>query len=382
MRPIFLFFFILFFLIEAYSLPNTINIASGTPLPLTPEFLRTYGFTVEKNTGGWGDVMANVKMALDLKKRYPQIAVRLIVTLNEDEHLHNSETGKVGQFIPEVLRSNSGEKYLDIHSKVIQHYEGIEVYFVDLASSLIHSTNSSLSEEQIQTIKQATNHIPAAELGLVFSDAPTHGVNSDILKAEKMEIHFAEYNSENSSLPNLGVVKFAFLNLPVSYFRMRSGLSGMGFYGLNSVNPAKSTLENQAVISKWLGTIQSKYPELKNHVSYSSFQNLAFAYAGSGYGNNSIVTDYVRAVSEITQGKTLIVFNGTGEPFIRKTETGELVYIPLGQHPMELAHALIAESKLSPLVTGDSSLSSALATTTKKKSFLYEDIPWKKRIDH
>jgi hypothetical protein len=106
------------------ELPKSINIVSGIPLTITSQYLHSFKITENENTGGWGDVMSNVIMALEFKKMYPQIQVRLIVTLNDDDKRKN--VNKVRNFIPEVLKNENGDVYLNPDSKEAQYYKGVD----------------------------------------------------------------------------------------------------------------------------------------------------------------------------------------------------------------------------------------------------------------
>ncbi|OYZ24668.1 MAG: hypothetical protein B7Y39_00380 [Bdellovibrio sp. 28-41-41] len=65
--------------ISSYSLgpaAQSVNVVSGVPLTLPEYALESMGLKPHENTGGWGDVMANVGMALEIKKQFPEVQLR------------------------------------------------------------------------------------------------------------------------------------------------------------------------------------------------------------------------------------------------------------------------------------------------------------------
>lgn len=352
---------ILLILIQYFSialgqeLPRSVNIVTGVPLTIPEAYLQSMGLLPHQNTGGWGDVMANVSMALDIKKQFPKILVRLIVTLNDTDP--RPAVNRVRNFIPNILKNEKGEKYLNPDSLLVQHYQGLEIYFVEVPSNLSYLNEKQMSQKNKNTLKALTEHIPTAELGLQFS-ANNNPYSNLVLKAEKLQLSFEEYSSLRDSLA------YSFFQGERAHLKLHAGPLGFGVYGFGSEHDARGSEDNKKLIKSWL---------TEKGVSLADY-DLAFAYAG----DRELIEDYVKAIEQITseseKGKPMIiVYKGDGEI----SKSSGAIKIPLGVHPKELAHALIAESTISPLVTGDGSLSSALETTTAKKSFVYEGVLWK-----
>jgi hypothetical protein len=353
---VFLFFISFAWLIQGHSqLPKSINIVSGIPLTIPEKDLAQMGLTAKDNTGGWGDVMSNVSMALELKRQFPEINVRLIVTLNDSDTRAN--VNKVGTFIPNIMKNEKNEVYLKPDFAGQQLYRGVEIYFIQLPPRSSAKAEENLTDAQRATIAEATKMIPPADLGLQFSanDSP---ISNAILKAEQMHLYFQEYSEQKNSL------QYTFLQGPIPQIKLNSGPLGFGVYDFNSVDPQKKSKDNRTRLQKFFA---------EKNVAVPAAFDMAFAYAG----DTDMIDDYVKAVESIASGsgkpKTIIVYKGSGEVSI----SNNIIKIPLGNHPKELAYALISESTYSPLVTGDGSLSSALETTKPKKSFLYERINWK-----
>ena len=233
-------------------------------------------------------------------------------------------------------------------------------------------------EERSEIIKE-TRHIPTAELGINFSGAHDVPITKNVLKS-KFEIYLTEYNYQNEKDPLDKAFKFNFLLPEKDVFWANSGISGLGYYGLNSQDDSRGSLTNKNEIDAFFAKLRLLYPDLANELVFTKDSKIAFAYAGGGTGDSSIVEDYIEAASEILKKSkhSIIVFNGLGAPVVKQANGKTQIFIPLGPHSLELAHAFIAESSLSPLVTGDGTLSSALATTSVSKTALYEMNPWKK----
>lgn len=346
------------------NLPQSINIVSGVPLTLPESALESMGIKPQENTGGWGDVMSNVAMALELKKQFPEINIRLIVTLNDTDS--RPYVNKVRNFIPNILRDGNDQTYLNPDQKEVQYYKGVEIYFASVSESLGLADPSALSAEQKSKLNASVAHIPHADMGLQYS-ANNSSFNQLVVKEQKLHIYFEEY-SQNS-----GSHAYTFLRDGRRQIKLNAGPLGFGVYGFGSSDDSHGSKQNRKYIANWLKHLSTTHPSLaKFDLSWGSF-DIAFAYAG----DNEMVEDYVKAVSQLAKKNKhqpiVIAYKGSGEIKI----VGQQIFIPLGAHPKELAHALISESSYSPLVTGDGSLSSALETTTEKKSFIYENVAWK-----
>lgn len=354
-------FFILFFFTWCVSgaapqtLPKSINVVTGVPLTLPESALESMGLEPHQNTGGWGDVMSNVTMALELKKMFPEIDVRLIVTLNDDDS--RSHVNRVRKFIPSVLKNASGAAYLNPDSQEPQNYQGVKIYFASVPAPLGYSQTEHLTAEQIALVKELTAHIPKADMGIQYS-ANNSPYSNLVVKAQTLKVYFEEYSE------HLDSHQYSFFQKGSESIKLRAGPLGFGIYGFDSKEDARGSSVNQEYINSWLKKITTE--NLKNNF------DLAFAYAG----DDGLIEDYVKAVTALAKEKgrqTVVVYKGSGK--IRSLDN--VVLIPIGSHPRELAHALISESTYSPLVTGDGSLSSALETVAKGKAFLYEEVSWK-----
>ncbi|GEM_PF-3525944 len=345
-------------------LPKSVNIVSGVPLTLPESALESMGIKPHENTGGWGDIMSNVAMALELKKQFPEIDIRLIVTLNDSDsrpYVH-----KVRNFIPNILRNDNDQMYLNPDQKEVQYYKGVEIYFASVPESLGISDPSTLSQAQKTTLNASVAHVPYADMSLQYS-ANNSAFNQLVVKERKLHLYFEEYSQNSSSHA------YTFLRDGRRQIKLNAGPLGFGVYGFGSSDDSHGSAQNHRYIEAWLKHLSASNPSLsKFDLSIGKF-DIAFAYAG----DSEMVEDYVKAVSQLAKKNAhqpvVIAYKGSGEIKI----VGQQIFIPLGAHPKELAHALISESSYSPLVTGDGSLSSALETTTTRKSFIYENVPWK-----
>lgn len=356
------------------ELPKSINIVSGIPLTITPQYLHSTKIKENENTGGWGDVMSNVIMALEFKKMYPQIQVRLIVTLNDDDKRKN--VNKVRSFIPEVLKNDNGDVYLNPDVKEAQYYKGVEIYFVAVAQKWAFADPSNLSLRQKQEVINLASHIPYADLGLQYS-ANNSPFSNLVVKSREMQISFGEFMQASESYSH------TIFNTKPMIVKLNAGPLGLGVYGFDSLNDGLHSEKNKKYVEEFLSPIiqknsnqldlnQRASPDKTFHLNSSEI-NLAFAYAG----DPELIEDYIQAVEKISKDtpdrKTVIVFKGSGSVQIKEN----CILVPIGKHSWELAHALISESTFSPLITGDGSFSSAMETTSSTKSYLYEGVPWK-----
>lgn len=348
----------------APRLPKSVNIVTGIPLTLPEYALEQMGLKPEQNTGGWGDVMSNVAMALDIKKQFPNIDVRLIVTLNDAES--RPYVNRVRNFIPKVLVDENERPFLDPDAKGPQMYKGIEVYFASVPEGIGHSSVDNLKPKEIKKVMASVRHIPSAEMGLQYS-ANDSAFSKLVVKAENMHVYFQEYSEEKGSHA------YSYFHENAEMIKIFAGPLAFGVYGFGSKGDAIHSAENKSHVQAWLNKVQSNNPQLAGINLDLKAIDLAFAYAGDAL----MIEDYSKAIDQIAKQNrskvTVVAFKGKGE--IRKV--GNRIYVPLNDHPKELAHALVSESTYSPLVTGDGSLSSALETTSKTKSFLYENVEWK-----
>lgn len=345
---------------QSYS----VNIVTGVPLTIPENRLKELGISKSENTGGWGDVMANVTMAFELKKSYPNLNVRLIVTLNDYDK--SEYTNKVSKSILKLLNTSQENNDLNLNTKNKQTYNNVEIYFVDLP---FFPDNSTIKKNKAK-LNQATQHIPSADFGVQFSSNNSLMPNL-ILKASKMLYYFQEYDPQKDSFEY-------FLSKekpPIS--KLFAGPLGLGIYGFDSIYDKHNSQFNKKLINHYLKeTAQFNF---KNDLS---IYEIAYAYAG----DKEMIDDYIEAIKRISQlsenkDKKYLIFykksGGSTNDGIQFSTQKNITLFPLGSHPKELSHALISESTISPLITGDGSLSSALETTSKNKSLLYEGNPWK-----
>lgn len=359
-----IFLFIVYYATAQNQLPESINIVSGVPLTLPSNMLKFMGLTPEQNKGGWGDVMSNVAMALDIKTQFPEIKVRLIVTLNDDDK--REYVNRVREFIPKVLLDENNQPYLNPDLKTPQDYKGIEVYFVSVPQVLSFSSPDNLSSDQIQSLKSIVKHVPFADMGLQYS-ANDKAFSNLVVKSKNMHIYFCEYSASIKSHA------FVFFQNESISMKINAGPLSFGVYGFGSQDNTIHSQENKQIVNAWLDKIKNENNALKKmNLSLGNIE-LSFAYAG----DVQMIEDYNKAIEQIAkQDKTkftVIAYKGQGKVRI----IANRVYIPLNEHPKELANALISESTYSPLVTGDVSLSAAIKTTSENKTFLYENVQWK-----
>ncbi|MBL7542407.1 MAG: hypothetical protein JNL11_01255 [Bdellovibrionaceae bacterium] len=345
------------------GLPSSVNIVSGVPLTLPTRALEAMGIKPHENTGGWGDVMSNVAMALDIKKQFPEIQVRLIVALNDQDS--RPFVNKVRDFIPKIMLDDRGQSYLDPDSKKIQYYKDVEIYFASAEDGVATKSPETLTPAQTKAVIDSVAHIPEADMGIQYS-ANNSPYSHLFVKAKEMHLYFEEYSHQAESLI------YTFFQSGRKMIKLHAGPLGFGVYGFGSKEDSRGSFINKRYIQNWLDQMAATYPSLKKFGLKVGHFGLAYGYAA----DIPMIEDYVQSIKNLSYEKTqptVIVYKGQGAVIVQ----GQQIFIPLGAHPKELAHALIAESTYSPLVTGDGSLSSALETMSKTKSFLYEGVEWK-----
>lgn len=355
---------------------KVINVFTGAPQP-------TDGPT---KYAGFGDIAANLVSATEIKARYPDRTVRLIVTTSFD---------RIDPLIPttdEIVKIMAPS--LDPTRRgVIQIYNGVEVYFtpVNFHGALmigekspkyweflkkqldrLDSNKVKKMDEKVRTLHaQASyywelfklsvklpNTIPSADLNVNFStypqSSPVLRVNGKL--AIGVEEHYGDYTMVQDIIPKGSQGRGAFLG-------MASGPYSTGFMLTFNRPNREDSLE---LIRQWAEKNNQLLPsgEFLPQIAYSA-----------GWQSIQVYLDAL-AQMELPK-KELIVFVKYFPELNFSNLPKSVKVIPVKGLPHEVMSALIQESFYAPLVTGDISYGQALSTVHDGKSLVYESPEWK-----
>ncbi len=301
------------------KVPNSISVIAGIPL--------TGGGDL---SGGFGDVVSNVHMAKALKRKYPAARVQLVVELFDEFRYEVTSVEK-------IIRSVLPTVDTSVHFTA-QIVDGVEIRIIPPLSYL-----------QFEKAKRA-GKIPICDLAVQYS--ANRSPREHMLEATgKTWFSFHEFGD--------------ILNNSSTEKRFGSGLQLAGVY---PATPNRSVSESKAAITDWLARDQRINVNL---------EGATFGYAYTK--DPETARDYQRAARKLAQkypNKQFVIAVKRDAAF----KTGgvkNLRILALDPFPLDIGMDLIAASDLPPLVTGDSSFSTALLTTRPERAFLYEVLPWK-----
>ncbi|NUM57602.1 MAG: hypothetical protein HUU56_03175 [Bdellovibrionaceae bacterium] len=323
---------------------KVINVFSGAPQAIDGP----------SKYAGFGDIAANLVASSEIKSRYPDKKVRLIVTsaFNRIDPLIPTTDEIVKIMAPQLDPSKKG---------VVQMYGDVEVVFIPVDFKKALQINSMVSYywELFKLKLVLPSHIPTSDLNLNFSAYP--GGEQVLRMNTKVAIGVEEHYGD-SNLVNL---LYPFKSTrTASVTELTSGPFSTGFMlTFNRPNSEQSI----NLIREWSESNGKVVPsgDFLPQIAYSA-----------GWRSIQI---YIDALSKLEQPEKPIVLFVKDFPELNfKNLPKSVTVIPVKGLPHEVMSALIQESYFSPLVTGDISYGQALSSVRSEgKSLIYESPEWK-----
>lgn len=317
------------------SPPQIINVISGVPLVGAGD-----------NSGGYGDVVANLYAALEIKKRFPKVEVNFLVTTDQ---YPTDQITPSDQIIQNLLPQ------LDRHRvDTPQKLHGINFIFIG------PKVGDYFTAEQAQKNPHFKKAIPPSDLSIEFS--ANRSPILEVLKSKSsLYFHFAEFS-----------------HAPIRYQhgRLLSGFLSNGIYLTKGFEEADQN--HQRDINRWL----SDQGHEKVDFAKDEFSII--------YNKSAITAEvYLRAVSilaEKTPERVYTLMFRMNEDFKSSRRLQEaferrpknLKIVGYKNLPFQVMEKAIAESTFSPFVTGDISLSQAFSSLRAKKALVHEVSSWKR----
>jgi len=315
--------------LEDIQAPHVINIISGIPMTGSGD-----------QTGGFGDVAANIFAAKEIKKRHPDTVVNFLVTTDYNETRSVMSSAEIVKTMVPGLNPSLRDQ--------VQTVGGINFIFLNEKDRFVTLVDRDGNEELDAPA------IPEADLSVQLS-GNNHPQRSVLEAKSKVSMSFYEHDGST------------YIRHGPSIFY--TGPSSAGFYitkGLLESNPNR-----QNIVNEWLTT---------NGHQAVDFSTNSVAFGYSKYAIS--IQLYLDAMSKLAKrngGRRYnVIIKDFSDSNLDSIEIPpNLQVIKYKSLPSEVMEAMIAESNLSPLVTGDLSLSTALSSVRKNKAFIYETPPWK-----
>ncbi len=320
------------------AVPESVNFITGIPL-----------VGLGDTTGGFGDVAANILNALEFKKRHPGSTVNVVVTsYGERPYPQVMTTNEILKIMAPGLKPALGAK--------AQDYQGLHFIFLKEDAKKIFEG----PQNDLPTLRASLRaQIPAVDLSIQFS-----ANNSPMEEALKANAKFSFSLHELGGSPQLVQDQ-----INHEYVKLNAGASSMGMYLEKATDESAPEAERQE-IAVWMKTNfqQELKPESKVLFAYSKDQ-----------GATQLYIDAVKLVAKKNPNLSYILAAKDFPNLDLSALPPNLQVVKSRAFPNQVIRALIKESALSPLVTGDSSLSLAITHATDAKSFIYEAPPWKQQ---
>ncbi len=320
--------------------PSSVNFVSGVPLNAD-----------EDPSGGFGDVAANLTMAVEFKVRYPSSVVRLIVTSLDVRRDRRVPT--TNEILTTMVPSlDPARRYR------VQRFRGVEIIFTEPRFSVpaqlqgsIGYESSPLPDLKPDDLAEIRLKIPQAELAVQLS---ANANPAQILPAlAPLAISVGEFRSADSLVSGwLGQGPQASSELLLN--------AGVGTLGIYLVQP-KSSRSHRRVLLDSLGI--------------KSDGNVLFAYSKLDKASQLYIDALTIALKDDTRKFQLVVRNRNKLNLSRLPQgvaviDGELL-------PHDVIEALVDSSVLSPLLCGDVSQSLGISYASGTKSLVFEVPEWK-----
>lgn len=340
--------FLLVFLNVVLAFANyplkTVNVFTGVPQPSDQG---------PNQSGGFGDVAANVIAATEIKKRHPELTVRLLVTSAEKRY-----DPKVPTTI-EILKIMLPELNPKLKG-VPQIYEGVEVIYLksDFYDLLEETSDRVFVKTMKRKLDELKSIIPSADLNLNFSHFPES--NAIIRINAPLAMGIEEYYSSKS--PINFVVSEGKNKVSGEFVEIATGATANG-YTFPKMRADRNS--NLNTIRTWAKANKIDLPaaEFNHTVAYSAeWQPLQV---------------YINALEFMKPEGELILFIKYFEELDFSALPKNIKVVPLKGVPHKVMAAFIQEAAISPLITGDISFGLALSSTHAAKTFVYEAPWWK-----
>lgn len=317
------------------QVPNfeKINILSGVPL-----------VSKQDTSGGFGDVASNVAAAIELKTRFPNMKITLLVT-SQNEELLTSSSRSATEIVQILLPETDAKKLAERQTTVA----GFDVIYLPPLPEL------AFQKVEGSVLGSIYHIIPPADLTLQFS--ANHSPVKALLHAKNfIGLSFNELEGETS------VFKNGTLN---------AGPLSNGIYFLKSLKGPEQQQRQRRIINDWLS--QNEIPEL----NFES-EEFTLGYMSSAKLAQAQLQAMVRIALE-NPDKHFTLFQNIE---IKKSFTipANLRLIYVKALPLKVHQALFALASLTPICRGDLSFSTLLSTTNASKAFIYDTEIWKREF--
>lgn len=316
---------------------STINIISGAPLT---------GF--HDPVGGYGDVAANLVMALELKSRNPEATINFLVTSEINRRIPTVPTTN------EIMQNMVPELNSSIKDQ-IQVWRGINFIFLNI-------DYTTLAKLEILTTSDLTylrRVIPKSDMSIQFS-----ANNSAAVAALRVNsnISFSFNELAGGDILFRGAMEKS--SDFSSLYQGKTGAGSMGYY----------LIEDRSSSEEYFKTIQAWS---QSHGISPDNKKILFAYSK----NAQALQLYIEALARVVDPNQhyVLYMQDRSDVFIDKLPANVQV-VKAKSLPHEVMKALIHEAVIAPLVTGDVSLSLALSFVRAGRVFVYETLVGKK--DH
>lgn len=321
---------------------RSINFVTGVPLTASPD-----------PTGGFGDIAANVVTALEFKKRFPQMKIRLIVTSVAVRT--NAQVPTTNEIILAMMPHLRPE-----HVYVPQSYGGVEIIFTEPKFSAFSVAAMAITDRggvrppadlTENDIKELMGHVPSADYAIQLSG--NHTPMQALPALGRVVLSVGEHEFKATFLDR---VLWGNELLAPNLF-LNSGVNALGTY---LVEP-KSVEHHRRVLLENLGLRRNSH--------------LLFAYSKYPKSTQLYIDALAIALKGDRRRYDLIVKNFSGLDF-SQLPSGIQIH-QRKSLPHEAVEALYHLSALSPLGTGDVSTALEISYTSNDRAFVIEVPEWK-----
>ncbi|MBL7544726.1 MAG: hypothetical protein JNL11_12995 [Bdellovibrionaceae bacterium] len=323
---------------------QTINIFTGAPQPIDGP----------SKYAGFGDIAANLVAATEIKARYPDRKVRLIVTTAYEriDPLIPTTDEIVKIMAPDLDPTKKGE---------VQMHGNVEVLFVpvDFHAALKINSKFSFYTELLKLSIRIPKHLPNADLSLNFSaypsSAPVLRVNSKL--SMSVEEHYGDFEMIQD-FAGKGWQKRG------AHMEVASGPYSSGFMLTHARPSREASIE---IIRSW--------GKKEKNVVLPRGDFLPLIAYSAGWQSIQV---YVDALAHVQlPNKDMVLFVKDFPEVKYENVPKSIKVIPVKGLPHEVMSAIIQESHFAPLVTGDISYGQGLSTVRNGKALIYESPEWK-----
>lgn len=343
-------------LLQAQEQPQSFSLSNSSSLTSKDTGLgeltnpKTISVVIATPRGGFGDIVANIKMAEELKKVYPHAKVRLIIDELADESYYNKTLEALTKLFPTFCKTCD-----------IQEIDDFQFYMRKFPQS---DVAFQFSADLNYNISQMSKYAPHS---FVF---PEYG-----------EFYYTEHDRFFDPKTHLPTVEYESLEIVKVKGETRhivsipSGVQGKGLYLSSQKSELKYKTKKDALnaAGKYLGFDAAEIEE------FLEYDELGFSYNAYADSENGYVKAMYELAKENPDKKYLIIMSGNFDYIDGLTETmpHNLMFVNTTNHkglPLDISNALIAHSTIPVNITGDLSLTTAIEYG---KPFIYEFHRWK-----